>query len=545
MVAPTVAWRGARPSGVASASWLRVVGAAWTRPYAGGQQLSQHRWRAFGTHGHASVWTASPPRPNRLCPDCGAAFPWHGRRLYSSRPPGVPPGVPPGMPSSEEKRLSELLGDKKQELEAMEKPIILGPPPGMDTNPAANEPSADTSKPSTSPGESLGADMPSGNSPDAPDTPGPDLVEEINAADAANTRLPSSAEQRRTEMNARFSGFMDELQARVFVASQRLNDLTGYSAIEQIKARNAELEAELAAAQAELTVARREYQAVNERRVGTQRQVTTLLARKDTWAPADLERFTELYRSDHELEAAAARATVRLNEAEAAESHLSAAVTAGILKRYHEEQVWSDRIRRQSTWGTWGLMAVNVVLFIVLQFFAEPWRRHRLMRGIAEAESGLMNDVRTELADVRAVLARMPAPAAEPVAAAVPTADSSETAESADSEPAAEPESAAAPEPTPAPAPAVPGPAPTTSPLFAIPFPIPFSIPAWTHSWEDAKLTAELAVDPDRWRAWIADARSERQVSLHMRDVSWIAVQSAAAGASLAGSIVLLIWHWS
>jgi len=52
--------------------------------------------------------------------------------------------------------------------------------------------------------------------------------------------------------------------------------------------------------------------------------------------------------------------------------------------RYHEEQIWSDKIRRASTWGTFALMGVNVLLFVVVQVGLEPWRRKRLVRGFEE-----------------------------------------------------------------------------------------------------------------------------------------------------------------
>lgn len=62
----------------------------------------------------------------------------------------------------------------------------------------------------------------------------------------------------------------------------------------------------------------------------------------------------------------------------------SAKLSASILARYHEEQIWSDKIRRMSTWGTWGLMGVNVLLFLVFQVAIEPWRRRRLVKGFEE-----------------------------------------------------------------------------------------------------------------------------------------------------------------
>lgn len=47
--------------------------------------------------------------------------------------------------------------------------------------------------------------------------------------------LPSSLESRRSKMSKQFTSMMDTIQSNVFVAGQRLNDLTGYSGIEALK----------------------------------------------------------------------------------------------------------------------------------------------------------------------------------------------------------------------------------------------------------------------------------------------------------------------
>lgn len=47
--------------------------------------------------------------------------------------------------------------------------------------------------------------------------------------------LPSQAEGRRSELSKKFTTLMDNLQSNIFIAGQRLNDLTGYSAIEALK----------------------------------------------------------------------------------------------------------------------------------------------------------------------------------------------------------------------------------------------------------------------------------------------------------------------
>lgn len=48
--------------------------------------------------------------------------------------------------------------------------------------------------------------------------------------------LPSQMESRRSEMAKSVERMMDDLQSNIFIAGQRLNDLTGYSSIEKLKA---------------------------------------------------------------------------------------------------------------------------------------------------------------------------------------------------------------------------------------------------------------------------------------------------------------------
>ena len=52
---------------------------------------------------------------------------------------------------------------------------------------------------------------------------------------SSRTDLPSQEESRRSQVAKRFSHVMDNLQSNIFIAGQRLNDLTGYSGIEALK----------------------------------------------------------------------------------------------------------------------------------------------------------------------------------------------------------------------------------------------------------------------------------------------------------------------
>lgn len=56
-----------------------------------------------------------------------------------------------------------------------------------------------------------------------------------DAPNAPRTDLPSHEEGRRSHISKRFTSVMDHVQSNIFIAGQRLNDLTGYSGIEALK----------------------------------------------------------------------------------------------------------------------------------------------------------------------------------------------------------------------------------------------------------------------------------------------------------------------
>lgn len=196
--------------------------------------------------------------------------------------------------------------------------------------------------------------------------------------------LPSQISSRYSNLQKQFSSFMDNLQGNIFIASKRLNDLTGYSGIEALKQEIEQQEHSVREARKLVRDNRSAYSAAIENRSATQREVNDLLHRKHAWSPSDLERFTNLYRSDHANEQAEQKAHEELSKAEQQYEEASTKLAKSILARYHEEQIWSDKIRQMSTWGTWGLMGLNVLLFIVFQIMIEPWRRRRLVRGFEE-----------------------------------------------------------------------------------------------------------------------------------------------------------------
>ena len=94
------------------------------------------------------------------------------------------------------------------------------------------------------------------------------------------------------------------------------------------------------------------YEEAVVRRSNSQREVNDLLQRKSTWSDGDVGRFTSLVRQDHLYEQEELRAKSAVNVSEDAVEREFSRLLRIILARYHEEQVWSDKIRSASTYGS-------------------------------------------------------------------------------------------------------------------------------------------------------------------------------------------------
>ena len=113
-------------------------------------------------------------------------------------------------------------------------------------------------------------------------------------------------------------------------------------------------------------------------RANSQREVNDLLSRKSTWGDSDVGRFTTLVRQDHIYEQEEARAKAAVDEVEAAVEREFSQLLCAILARYHEELVWSDKIRSASTYGSLAALGLNMLVFIMAIIVVEPWKRRRL-----------------------------------------------------------------------------------------------------------------------------------------------------------------------
>ena len=126
--------------------------------------------------------------------------------------------------------------------------------------------------------------------------------------------------------------------------------------------------------------AREAVDLAHAQQAASQKEVVGLLERKSSWSAADLERYMALIRSEHSNELAVQAAKESLKEAERALEEARSKLEKRERAQYHEEQIWSDTIRRNSTWVTIGLMGVNVLVLLSSVIIIEPWRRKNMVK---------------------------------------------------------------------------------------------------------------------------------------------------------------------
>lgn len=171
-----------------------------------------------------------------------------------------------------------------------------------------------------------------------------------------------------------------------------LNAFTGYDVCERLRQQVVESDRELESLRQRLRDSRRTYFRSIGDRSACQKEINGLLQRKSTWTDSELIRFTELYRSEMKLEQAEAAAKAENDHLEKIVDDSHQRLINAMRERYQEEQTWSDKVRRISTFGTVALMTVNFILFLLLQVIIEPYKRRRLVNQFEQVLEKRLNE---------------------------------------------------------------------------------------------------------------------------------------------------------
>lgn len=177
-----------------------------------------------------------------------------------------------------------------------------------------------------------------------------------------------------------------------------------------------------------------------------------------------------------------------------------------------------------STWGTWGLMGMNVLLFLIFQIAVEPWRRRRLVKGFEDKVVEALEKEKN-MNRIKGGVSSSATPAIFPEVIDSTVESSIASIES----PTAEADE-----------PAV---VPVVSPVEASPIEASPSLDPIVEQPLYSRL-AGISTSPislGYWRQVLDELFSERTVAISQRDITVAAMQSAAAGAAVVGLVIALV----
>lgn len=179
-------------------------------------------------------------------------------------------------------------------------------------------------------------------------------------------------------------------------AGKTINEATGYSEIERLK-KDIEVKGnigistklsfpaqEFQEAKQNLKNSKEQYRVCVETRAKGQRDINNLLQRKHSWVDDDVNLFTKLYRDEHHNEQLELQSKDETKRWEDLVEIRYDQLVAAIRTRYHEEQLWSDKIRGASTYWTLALILLNTLMFLSVHTIFEPRKRAKLVDKVQE-----------------------------------------------------------------------------------------------------------------------------------------------------------------
>ncbi|KAJ2626851.1 sensitivity to high expression protein she9 [Coemansia sp. RSA 1290] len=187
-------------------------------------------------------------------------------------------------------------------------------------------------------------------------------------------------------------------------AGKALNEITGYDRIALLRMQVDTSGSLFHEARQHLNETKARHSQAAKTRLANQREINSLLQRKHLWTEDDVARFTSLYRDEYQAESSESQAAKELKDAEALVDRRYDELVNAIRGRYHEEQIWSDKIRRASTYGTWAVLFMNILALFMAQAIFEPRKRRKIIAGVDERLSESMSEQQERLEDTHAKL---------------------------------------------------------------------------------------------------------------------------------------------
>ncbi|KAJ3238586.1 hypothetical protein HDU81_007506 [Chytriomyces hyalinus] len=189
--------------------------------------------------------------------------------------------------------------------------------------------------------------------------------------------------------------------------SEFMNKVTGYDSVVERKLRVEVKGNQLKDASRTLEDAKFKYEESIDERRRCQKEINSLLQRKDSWIDQDILQFTTLYRKDHTLEAKETETKVAYKAASVQYDTINTDYLSLIRERYIDEQLYSDKIRAASVY--WTILHLSIFLIFSLVGWGLKVRdREVLLAGVEEifakslAATQSQEDAKTDFAKLLA-----------------------------------------------------------------------------------------------------------------------------------------------
>ncbi|CAJ1964877.1 unnamed protein product [Cylindrotheca closterium] len=156
---------------------------------------------------------------------------------------------------------------------------------------------------------------------------------------------------------------------------------SGMREIYQLKEKVDKSSIEFDEIQRQVVQARNELSAALQAWEESQGQHTQLLQTRDKWTPEHAQKFASLVQAEVTVRGDLEEAKKNLSKRESQQASAQMEYMNDLRKRYHEEQIWQDKWRVLSTFGTWGLIVLNSIVFLGSQYMNQL-RESRRMKDI-------------------------------------------------------------------------------------------------------------------------------------------------------------------
>uniref|UniRef100_A0A7S2LNF2 Sensitive to high expression protein 9, mitochondrial n=1 Tax=Leptocylindrus danicus TaxID=163516 RepID=A0A7S2LNF2_9STRA len=109
-----------------------------------------------------------------------------------------------------------------------------------------------------------------------------------------------------------------------------------------------------------------------------QKEHLAILMRRDNWTESDIQRFAEITSNEVRVKRELEEKRKNLQRYEEEQGLRQINYMDAIRVRYHEEQLWQDKWRVISTYGTWALIGLNSLIFVGGQYFHQIREEERM-----------------------------------------------------------------------------------------------------------------------------------------------------------------------